>query len=219
MAVLGSTIPPGTFSLGALVVLLLTFGASVAVYVVLTRRWTSHRFRFALDEFAREHDLRLVSIEQLRMPAALQSIPEVQPRWLLESKTSAIVQLHSTNRPLEADPNAMLEPQRWNVLIRKIPESWQPTGLRPTHQMSSLIDFFSLASFPALMSIERYTLYSNDSAAARRLSKTLVAGMLPGDIGLLLAGEYLLLDFSARPFDPIEFGRMLALVDQVEKAI
>jgi hypothetical protein len=66
------------------------------------------------------------------------------------------------------------------------------------------------------MSIERYTLYSNDSASARTLSKTSAANLLPGDIGLLLIGEYLLLDFSARPFDPIEFGRLIAMADQMQ---
>ena len=38
-------------------------------------------------------------------------------------------------------------------------------------------------------------------------------------IGLLLHGEYLLLDFSERPFDPIEFGRMLAVADQLVRVV
>ncbi len=33
--------------------------------------------------------------------------------------------------------------------------------------------------------------------------------------GPLLWGNWLVLDFTKRPFDPVEFGRMLALAEQV----
>jgi hypothetical protein len=205
-----------TFSFATLFTLVVVFCGSLAVFYVLVRRWTSHRFRYELESFGRDHDFKLVPIEIAKLPPPLDGFKDVQPRWLMESKTTKLLQMHSTNVPVPADPNQIIEPQRWNVLIRKIERSWQPTGLRPTHHKSSLIDLFSLASFPALMSIERYTLYSNDSASARTLSKTSAANLLPGDIGLLLIGEYLLLDFSARPFDPIEFGRLIALADQMQ---
>jgi hypothetical protein len=205
-----------TFSFATLFTLVVVFCGSLAVFYVLVRRWTSHRFRYELELFGREHDFKLIPIELAKLPPPLDGFKDVQPRWLMESKTTKLLQMHSTNVPVPADPNQIIEPQRWNVLIRKIERSWQPTGLRPTHHKSSLIDLFSLASFPALMSIERYTLYSNDSASARTLSKTSAANLLPGDIGLLLIGEYLLLDFSARPFDPIEFGRLIAMADQMQ---
>jgi hypothetical protein len=208
-----------TFSFTTLLSLVVIFCGSLAVFYVLVRRWTSHRFRYELDLFAREHDFKLVPIELAKLPPPLEGFKDVQPRWLIDSRETRLLQMHSTTAPVPADPNAIVEPQRWNVLIRKNEPSWQPTGLRPTHHKSSLIDLFSLASFPALMSIERYTLYSNDSASARALSKTSVSNLLPGDIGLLIVGEYLLLDFSARPFDPIEFGRLIALADQMQALV
>ena len=54
-----------------------------------------------------------------------------------------------------------------------------------------------------------------DSAAARVVSKSMLRSLLPADLGLLLHGRRLVLDFSDRPFDAIEFGRMLALADQL----
>ncbi|HTL27973.1 MAG TPA: hypothetical protein VL282_02080 [Tepidisphaeraceae bacterium] len=219
MFILGAPIPPGTFSLVAFFALLVVFGVSLAVFFVLVRRATSHRFRLELEEFGREHGFRLIPLEFARLPPPLDHTSNVQPRWVLESNQTTIVQMHSTIAGVPANPNAMVEPQRWSVLIRKIGRSWLPTGLRPTHSKTSLVDLFSLASFPALLSIERYTLYSSDSSAARQLSKTSVPALLPGDIGLLLIGEYLLLDFSARPFDPIEFGRMIALADQLQAQV
>jgi hypothetical protein len=208
-----------TFSFATLTTLVVVFCASLAVFYVLVRRWTSHRFRIELEDFGREHDFKLVAIELAKLPPPLDGFKDIQPRWLMESKQTKLLQMHATTAPAPADPNQLIEPQRWNVLIRKIERSWQPTGLRPTHHKTSLIDLFSLASFPALMSIERYTLYSNDSASARALSKTSASSLLPGDIGLLVVGEYLLLDFSARPFDPIEFGRLIALADQMQAMV
>jgi len=43
----------------------------------------------------------------------------------------------------------------------------------------------------------------------------MLRSLLPPDVGLLLHGRHLVLDFSDRPFDAIEFGRMLALADQL----
>ena len=45
----------------------------------------------------------------------------------------------------------------------------------------------------------------------------MLRSLLPADVGLLLIGRQLLLDFSDRPFDSIEFGRMMSLTDQLVK--
>ena len=74
---------------------------------------------------------------------------------------------------------------------------------------------FSLCSFPRL----------GDAGAVRGLrhrlrrrprgGESFARALLPHDVGLLLHGRFLVLDFSDRPFDTIEFNRMLALADQV----
>src|SRR5205807_968818 len=94
--------------------------------------------------------------------------------------------------------------------------SCPPTAIRPTSASSSVIDLFSLAPFPLLPISERYALLGTDAAQARRIASADIAGLLPPNVGLLLHGPDLVLDFSPRPFDRLEFTRMLALADQME---
>jgi hypothetical protein len=54
-----------------------------------------------------------------------------------------------------------------------------------------------------------------DSRAAREISKSPARGLLPRDVGLIVHGQYITLDFSNRPFDTIEFERMLAVMQQI----
>jgi hypothetical protein len=63
--------------------------------------------------------------------------------------------------------------------------------------------------------VTRFVVFGSDSHAARILSKSEARALLPPDIGLILHGQHLVLDFSARPFDGIELGRMVALADQL----
>jgi hypothetical protein len=62
---------------------------------------------------------------------------------------------------------------------------------------------------------ERFVIFGTDSAAARRMAKSSLIALLPPDLGLLLHGSNLILDFTARPFDAIELSRLCSLVDQL----
>jgi len=93
--------------------------------------------------------------------------------------------------------------------------AWTPTGLRPVITKASVLDLFSLSSFPGMGEVERFVIFGVDSAPARILSRSEARALLPPDVGLLLAGNHLVLDFSNRPFDPIELGRMAALAEQL----
>jgi hypothetical protein len=62
---------------------------------------------------------------------------------------------------------------------------------------------------------DRFIVFGTDSAAARALSKSHARALLPPDVGLLLHGRHVVLDFSTRPFDGIELGRMVALAEQL----
>jgi hypothetical protein len=48
------------------------------------------------------------------------------------------------------------------------------------------------------------------------LAESPAQGLLPPDIGLLLIDRMLILDFSGRRFDPVEFDRMLVLAGQID---
>jgi hypothetical protein len=143
--------------------------------------------------------LRAINPADLPPPIAAMS-PLV--RLSLSDARASLVQLETTKAT-------------WNLLFRKMPGEWIPSGLRPARQPTSLLDELKLSTYPAYSSAERFHLVSADSAAARKLSKSLTRALIPADVGLLLWGNWLVLDFTQRPFDPVEFGRMLALAEQV----
>jgi hypothetical protein len=127
----------------------------------------------------------------------------------LESPKTQALQLHIA-------PGGGVESTRWHVMVRQISTSpWATTGLRPATAPASLLDQFSLSSYPRMGDTARFNVFGTDSQAARILSKSHVRALLPPDVGLLLHGQHLVLDFSSRPFDGIELGRMVALADQL----
>jgi hypothetical protein len=194
-----------------LFVLSLLLAASALVFVTLIKRSTSHRVRLSLVEWARERGFYLGGSKVTMPPPVVElASADLRVQWILSSRSTTIVQL--LDRP------AGLE-RHWNLLIRQTVVKWSPTALRPVGNAPSAIDLFALESFPMLPVNERYTLVGTDPSRARQLGASPAAGLLPAGIGLLLHGEHLVLDFSSRPFDGIEFGRMIALADQVERAI
>jgi hypothetical protein len=133
-------------------------------------------------------------------------------RLLIALITRAPFMGQRMERPPAAPPS-----QTWHVYMRQTSLSWAPTGLRPTANTRSLLDLFSLTSFPLLGSTDRFVVYGTESHASERLSRSIARGLLPPDVGLLLYADRMILDFSVRPFDEIEFNRMLVLADQLEK--
>jgi hypothetical protein len=193
------------------IVLAIMLIASVTMFVALVRRWTSRRTHVTLARWGRERGFYLTGAKAaLPLPfAKLKDLP-VRPQWLLRGTTTSLLRLVSA-------PGA--PDRRLNVLIRGVDSCWPVTALRPVAATDSVVDLFSLGSFPLLPVNDRYTLHGEDSARARLLGSSPAAGLLPSDVALLLHGKYLVLDFSTRAFDGIEFGRMIALADQLERAI
>ncbi|MEA2734569.1 MAG: hypothetical protein QOE14_1020, partial [Humisphaera sp.] len=137
---------------------------------------------------------------------------------LLESGPTQAMQLEvpaATTASMGGGASAAVEPSRWHVLVRQLGSAWPATGLRPANQPASLLDQFSLSSYPRMGETDRFIVFGTDSAAARALSKSHARALLPPDVGLLLHGRHVVLDFSTRPFDGIELGRMVALAEQL----
>lgn len=208
--------PP--FSPLILLTLLLVVGASSVTFWLLVRRATSHRQWVAYADWARDRGFRFNRIGSASAPPPFDALPNATPivRSSLSKRTTTLVQLETASAP-PAAPRAPESSRRivWNLLVREIPPDWPATGLRPRHSTASVLDLFSLSSFPTLGATERFIAYGTDSAAAKLLSRSMLRSLLPADVGLLLRGNRLVLDFSERPFDPIEFGRMIALADQL----
>jgi hypothetical protein len=215
-----------------LVTLLGVLVLSAATFAALVRRWTTQRGRVVLSDWGKGKDFRIGNPEQApAVPGSPKAPPRVV-RWL-HSKETMLLMLEGDAptappaRPAMIDapaqspalPAASLTATspRWHVLVRtlEIESKWMPTGLRPAHASESFLDLYSLSSYPALGNVDRFVIYGTDTLAARTLSHSQARGLLPADIGLLLLEKKLILDFSERPFDPIEFDRMLALADQL----
>ena len=224
------------FSWVVLLTLLLVLAVSVVVFVWQVRRWTTHRGWRALLDWSRERGFRL-SRPETSAPEPLDRIAggSAKVTTCLQKQATRALQIEippaadgaavPSGAILHDDADVAVapaatsapSPQRWHVLVRQIRTTWPATGLRPSHAPASLLDLYSLSSYPRMGEIERFTVFGTDSHAARVLSRSQARALLPPDVGLLLHGQYMVLDFSTRPFDGIELGRMVALADQLEQ--
>ena len=213
---------PG-FSWGVLLLLLLLLGVSAAVFAWQVWRWTSQPGWRALLDWSRERGFTL-SRPQTPPGEPFERFAGARVITLLESGQTRAMQFEvpaaggaaAAESPGSAAASKPAEPSRWHVLVRQIGgAAWPATGLRPAHLPASLLDQFSLSSYPRMGETDRFIVFGTETAAARVLSKSHARALLPPDIGLLLHGRHMVLDFSTRPFDGIELGRMVALADQL----
>ena len=216
MFAMGATpAPPPThppFSFTVFTTLLVIFGASLWVFYTLVSRSTVRRKRVALSEWARGRGAKVVEDAAAPLPERLAMLAPYHPQASLRVRARRWTILEMTTDP---PPESRAAAPQWHVLARELDTEWPPTGLRPTAHAVSLLDLLSMSSFPSLSSSGRFILFGTDSAAARVLADSWFEALLPPDVGLAVHGRMLLLDFSTRPFDTIEFGRMLALVEQL----
>lgn len=212
-------IPSPWISVEVLATLFVILAGSAATFWALVRRWESHRQWLALGEWATQHGLRSSGQDLTRLPPPLESLANRQPviRLCIGNESTTLMQFQTAPpQPQPGGPPIASGPAIWHVLLRKLDSPpWRPTGLRPTSIGASLLDLFSLVGFPQLGPSDRFTLFGADSADARALANSMTRSLLPPDVGLLLLGDHLILDFSDRPFDEIELDRMLALAEQV----
>jgi hypothetical protein len=216
------------FSFLTFFTLAVVLGASGVTFWLLVRRATSHRQWVALSDWAKSRKFRYHPIADGEPPAPFSVMPGKRPsvRLWLASRTAELLQLRFGEQPIvEAAPAVTTPPvpdierapETWHVLIRQVESNWPPTALRPASSgdVQTLLDNFGLASFPSMIASERFVIFGADSAAARSLSKSSLPALLPPDVGLLLHGRRMVLDFTRRPFDTIEFDRMLGLANHL----
>lgn len=205
--------PSASLSAAVLVTLLVLLAASSITFWVLVERSTSRRRWVALSEWARQRGFAFRRCDPNRPPAPLDTLRDPpRVRMCLSDRRSTFAQIDLPLGLPDAQPH-----NTWNLLVRRLETTWPPTGLRPvaTEERPSILDAFSLSSFPLLGATDRFMVFGTDSSAARVLSQSMARSLLPPDVGMLLHGRHLLLDFSSRPFDAIEFDRMLALAEQL----
>ena len=195
------------------VVLIVVLVASSMVFRMLVRRWTTRRHWLELSRWADDNGMKLHDAAEAVVPSPLNAATDPPPTagMALVSKTLSIAEIHTQHKQ-RTDSSQFT---RWHVMVRKIESTWPPTGLRPRANASSVLDLFPMSSFPSMAPPERFVIFGSDSSAARRVAKSSLMALLPPDIGLLLHGSTLILDFSARPFDAIELSRLCSLIEQL----
>lgn len=203
---------PPPFSFWTLLGLLLVLAASCAVFWLHVQRWTYNRNWVALGDWANRNAFRLYRARRAWVPAPLAELTDPAPTALV-SLVGKRTQLLQIDTPSPAAGDA--PPPRWNVLVRELEGFWPTTALRPATHERSLVDLFNLPSFPALAASDRFTLHGIDAPTARAVAGSMMMALLPQDLGLVLIGRRLLLDFSTRPFDGIELSRIVSLIEQM----
>jgi hypothetical protein len=205
--------PP--FDWVSLLAMFVVLAASVLTYVMLVRRWTSRRQWVSVAQWARESGFRLGPLRRADLPRPLQEIvrDDARVRFHLCDPRTTLAQFETDPvKPGAAAP-------KWNVLVRHRPAVGPAAGLRPAAQALNLLDLVPLSKFPSMSLGDRFVVYATEPAAARKLAESQAVALLPQDVGFMLLENHVVLDFSNRPFDPIEFGRIIALADQLARVV
>jgi hypothetical protein len=201
-----------------LLTMAVVLGAAVWVFAELARRWTVARRRAELSQWARENGYRLLN-HTTELPEILRAIGGAVARAVvtLTRQDTRVIRLEIEPAGVSAAPPDASKIR--HVLVRAIQSTWPATALRPVGAdkpgASSAIDLYRLRAYPMLATPDRFTVHATTVSGAKALAGSAAGSLLPPDVGLLLAGNELMLDFTARPFDPIEFERMIVVADQV----
>lgn len=208
------------YTLEILAVLGVVLAASSVTFAVLVRRWTTQRRRVSMTEWGKQRGFELKTLEVSQLGPPLETLKKfgARPVTCLETAGTQIVQVVS-DPPPRPDGRPGAGEVVWNLLVRRIEPPRIPAGLRPAYDRHSFLDLFSLSSFPAAGGTDRFVVYAADSEAAQTFPHESLRAMVPSDVGLLVYGDAVVLDFSVRPFDDLEFNRLTALADQLARKL
>jgi hypothetical protein len=201
---------PATFSITTLVTLFAILAVSGRVFHVLCKQWTHQRPIQALRDWASDRRFTFQLPHDATLPAALDGLKPLDARieLLMQNKSTTLIRLTTATRTTNPRPV-------WHLLIRETHQASNPAGLRPVHAARSFLDLFTMQGYPSLLPPDRFVAFGTDARDAKKVAASSARGLMPADIGLLLHGPFVTLDFSTRPFDAIEFERMLSIMEQV----
>jgi hypothetical protein len=191
----------------AIVVMMLVATASLGVFLGLIHRESRHRRALRLAEWAfnagfRPLDRELASIDALSMLGAGHQIHD----GYFDARTVLCAVKFTSDGPGAAT---------WNLAVCRLASGSATVGLQPVNGKRSLAEAAGLAPAPHQPANPRFVVLGEDLVATRRLAEGSTRALLPADIGLLRVGNWLVLDFSSRPFDEIELSRVRAVLDQL----
>lgn len=190
--------------------LIAILGASLAMFSQLMRRHTTRRGRFAKWEWRVNRGFRQVDAGVVTLDA-LDEIRDQALRtlehYVSRDGRTAIMRLQTVS--------AQGMVRQWHALVRTVDTYSSPIALRPAEAAVSLVDLMRLSIFPKLSNEARFAVYGLKAIEARKLAMGPARALLPQDIGMIRNADAVILDFTARPFDPTEFSRLCAVAEQI----
>ncbi|MFT3785532.1 MAG: hypothetical protein QM770_05135 [Tepidisphaeraceae bacterium] len=192
---------------------MLTCVASVVVFWLHVHRDTSRRAKVVLAEYADRLNMDRIDVDDHSLPPPLASVAGVKLVALAGFKDSSthILRLRSD---VPGQPS-----QEWNLLVRQVPTSSSPVGLRPTDAPRSVLDLYQMKPCPWQPVGQRFTIVGDDIIASAKIAEGSGRALLPPDLSLLRHGPTLVIDFSTRPFDEVSIDRVRALADQLASVV
>lgn len=188
--------------------------ASALMLNQLLRRHTVGRSRFKKWEWSVNRGFRTGSLVAINIDA-LDEIRDhvLQPleHYVSRDGLTSIYRMHSVARDMRV--------QTWHVLVRHVEGYSTPIALRPANARMSLVDLMKLQIFPKLSSETRFNVYGLRAIDARQLATGPSRALLPPDIGLIRNADAIILDFTTRPFDPVELSRVCAVAEQITQQL
>lgn len=197
------------WSVTVFLVCVLVLVAAALMFWVLDQRWTMQRAWTRLSDWARPRGWRFYRTHPPALPDALGAMQAGgQVVCALVNGAARLLQVRTQGVASASERN-------WNLLVCRLQEDWPMTGLYPDEGDSGVAGLYPLDILAGLSNAGRFTVVGTDRRAARALCETDVRGLLPSDMSLLIVAHELVLDFSAYPFDPISFDRMLSIAGQI----
>lgn len=211
-------VPEYSFSFLLMLLVASPLVLAALVYVGLHRRWSNPTGDVLVDHWRRENGLRRRLLRRGRL-SRLFPRPMLPPPLdrFLAGTTTVRQTLHNAQFTIVQADDANLG--RLHLLVRLTGARWSPRALRPSHATNSLIDRAGLHFYPDAAPHERFYVFAQHVRAAHALAQSAARGLLPADIGLLLTGPWLVIDFSTRPFDTTELSRLRTLADQLARML
>ena len=191
------------------IALLAILAASAAIFFISVHRETSHRAQMRLAEWAEQNRFTKMNAE-FGPPRPVDRLSPALTMTIGYYRHGTRL-VHARTPGVDVgDP-----PAQWNLAIRQVPSVSAAVGLRAADVGRSIVDLFHLEPSPRQSANARFVIVGEDIVASHKMADGSSRALLPGDLSLLRLDDYLVIDFSHRPFDPIELGRMLGLLDQL----
>lgn len=176
---------------------------SIAIFSYLVHRETHRRSDALLLDWARSRQMKKLDRER-GVPVPL-DVWDHRGITLLTGFTGSAITVARVQTS---------EGLKWNCLIRHLETSASICGVRSVEASSTLLDLIDLPILPGQAQQHRVVAMGHDIPSARALMDR-VAPLIPADLSLIRFDRHVLIDFSGRPFDPVELSRITQLTEQL----